>query len=173
MANTGKTPFWKKKWFIAIVVVLILAAIGGGGGNSTDNTADVDSSAAQVETQTAAPDSEEEQGQDGAGQPSIELVAGVENEYSSERTLNAGTEFEETTLVYYVPAGSYSVTNKGDYRTQVSVYEGVATNEDGWEEPANVGDIILLDAGQTGSITVPDGYYVDIIEPAHIELVLQ
>lgn len=72
--------------------------------------------------------------------------------------------------MYYVPAGTYEVTNAGEYPTQVNVYEGVAVNDEGWEGPANVGDIITLKVGETGQITVPEGYYVDIAEPTHVML---
>ena len=84
--------------------------------------------------------------------------------------MNAGTEFEETQLVYYVPAGTYTVTNMGKYGTQVNVYEGVTVNEDGWEEVANVAEVKVLKAGESSEITVPEGYYVDIAEPDHILL---
>lgn len=100
----------------------------------------------------------------------ITLVAGQENEYSQAHTWDAGTELEETRIEYYVPAGTYEVTNIGAYRTQVSVYEGVTVTEAGWEEPANVGGAIVLESGERGDVTVPDGYYIYIPEPTEIEL---
>ena len=182
-----KTPFYKRKWFIILIAFLLL---GGCVRNCTNSRGDnkeqvepiveVEDAASpednKGEQEKEAPTSEkDEPSQEAEAEPAeaaltIDLVAGKENEYSEPRTLNAGTEFEETQLVYYVPAGTYEVTNAGEYPTQVNVYEGVAVNDEGWEEPANVGDIITLKVGETGQITVPEGYYVDIAEPTHVML---
>lgn len=121
-----------------------------------------------------APDAGTSEGASPSGAPenAITLIAGQPNEYSQVRTMNGGTEFEETTLVYYVPAGKYQVTNIGNYLVQVNVYEGVVVTEYGWEEPANsAGKALVLEKGETGEITVPEGYYVDIIEPDKVQLV--
>lgn len=169
---------------IVVAVLLLLGAIGSctGGGNkssSSDSSSQSASSSASVGQSSSAssePASSSEEPEPAAAEqaepaaPAIELVAGEQGEYGQELVLNAGTEFEEHNIVYYLPAGDYSVKNVGDYRTQVSVYEGVQTNEDGWEEPANTGDVLLLDAGQTGDLNVPDGWYIEIHEPTHIEL---
>lgn len=182
-----KTPFYKRKWFIILIAFLLL---GGCVRNCTNSRGDnkeqvepiveVEEAASpednKGEQEKVAPTSEkDESSQEAEAEPAeaaltIDLVAGKENEYSESRTWNAGTEFEETQLVYYVPAGTYEVTNAGEYPTQVNVYEGVAVNDEGWEEPANVGDIITLKVGETGQITVPEGYYVDIAEPTHVVL---
>lgn len=182
-----KTPFYKRKWFIILIAFLLL---GGCVRNCTNSRGDnkeqvepiveVEEAASpednKGEQEKEAPASEkDEPSQEAETEPAeaaltIDLVAGKENEYSESRTWNAGTEFEETQLVYYVPAGTYEVTNAGEYPTQVNVYEGVAVNDEGWEEPANVGDIITLKVGETGQITVPEGYYVDIAEPTHVVL---
>ena len=182
-----KTPFYKRKWFIILIAFLLL---GGCVRNCTNSRGDnkeqvepiveVEEAASpednKGEQEKEAPASEkDESSQEAEAEPAeaaltIDLVAGKENEYSESRTWNAGTEFEETQLVYYIPAGTYEVTNAGEYPTQVNVYEGVAVNDEGWEEPANVGDIITLKVGETGQITVPEGYYVDIAEPTHVVL---
>ena len=168
---------------IVVAVLLLLGAIGSctGGGNksssstassqsASSSTAAEQSSSAASESASSSVEAEPAAEQSEPATPAIELVAGEQGEYGQELVLNAGTEFEERNIVYYLPAGDYSVKNVGDYRTQASVYEGVQTNEDGWEEPANTGDILMLDAGQTGDLNVPDGWYIEIQEPTHIEL---
>ncbi len=176
-STTTKVPLYKRKWFIVVAVLFALmvfgSAFGGNEGSSkTENPSTTEEQPKDVASTTSEPetaDSSEEAVADNA----IELIAGQENEYSSLRTLNADTEFEETAVVYYVPAGNYEVTNVGDYRTQVNVYQGVTVNEDGWEEVENVAGVTMLAPGETAMISVPEGYYVDIFEPTHIMLVPQ
>lgn len=184
-----KTPLYKRKWFIILIAFLLLGGCVRNCTNSRgDNKEQVEPAAAAEETaspednkvkaekETVASEKDESsQETEAEVEPeevalTIDLVAGKENEYSKSRTWNAGTEYEETQLVYYVPAGTYEVTNAGEYPTQVNVYEGVAVTDEGWEEPANVGDVITLKVGETGQITVPEGYYVDIAEPTHVVL---
>ena len=154
---------------IAAAWLVYLAIGASGNGDKTQNKVR-DTSSETVGTQEPEPATTADEATVASA---ITLVAGQEDEYSQSRTLNAGTEFEETQLVYYVPAGTYEVQNTGDYRTQVSVYQGVTTNDAGWEEPANTGDVIVLEPGEKGTITVPEGYYVDILEPTQITLTLQ
>lgn len=151
-------------WLVYLVIGL------SGRGKRSENKI-TDTSSETVATQEAEP-AEEAQPAETQAADVITLTAGQTNEYSQTRTWNAGTELEETQLVYYVPAGKYEVENIGGYRAQVNVYEGMKVNEDGWEEPANIaeGTPLVLDKGQTGTITVPDGYYIDIIEPDTITL---
>lgn len=104
----------------------------------------------------------------------IVLTAGEAGEYGVPFTMNEGTEFEETYYIYHIPTGTYKVTNTGAYTTQVSVYSDETTiTEDGWEEVAETFEVKLIDAGQSDTITVPEGAHVDIQEPAVIELELQ
>jgi hypothetical protein len=182
-----KTPFYKRKWFIFLLAFLLLGGCVRNCTNSTGDNKEQVEPVVEVEDTASPEDNKDESEKDSVasekdeptleseGEPAkaaltIDLVAGQENEYSKSRTWNAGTEFEETQLVYYVPAGTYEVTNAGEYPTQVNVYEGVAVTDEGWEEPANVGDIITLKVGETGQITVPEGYYIEIAEPTHVVL---
>ena len=101
----------------------------------------------------------------------IELVAGELGTYGKEVVMSEGTEFEEHLIVYYLPAGKYTVKNLGEYKTQVSVYEGFEKNtETGYDEYTNTGDIVLLDVDGTDEIEVPDGWFIEIHEPTHISL---
>ncbi len=105
---------------------------------------------------------------------SFELVAGVSGEYGTSVTFNAGTEFEDTFYAYYVPLGIYVVTNKGEYANQINVYsQETHVTEEGWEEPAEVIDVKLIDAEKSDTITIEDGQYIKIVEPAIFEFVME
>ena len=151
----------------AVAILIILAAIGGtsGGNKPAPSSVGADSAAS-----SQMPDGAQAVSQPEAAASPIDLVAGEHGDYGRDLVMSAGTEFEEHLIVYYVPGGDYSVTNAGDYRAQVSVYEGIRGTEDGWDEYTNVGDVVVLDAGQMGDITVPDGWFIEIQEPAHIVL---
>lgn len=101
---------------------------------------------------------------------SIELTAGEKGAYGQELTMGEGTDMEEKLIVYYLPEGTYLVENLGSYRTQVSVYEGVQKGDNGYDEYTNTGDILMLDVGETGELTVPEGWFIEIHEPTHISL---
>lgn len=100
----------------------------------------------------------------------IDITDGEKGEYGKEITMSAGTDMEEKLVVYYVPAGKYTVKNLGEYRTQVSVYEGFAkNNETGYDEYTDTGDIVVLDVNGEDEIEVPDGWFIEI-HGAHILL---
>ena len=193
-----KKPFYKRPWFIALVVLFLLSGIFGGGneekssGTTSDSQAeatqtsdDTKSGAADEADSDAADDAksgttdstskaEDEAGlpEDEAGQLMIDIVAGEPGEYGTLLTMNAGTEFEETKYVYYVPAGRYRIENMDKYPTQASVYQGVHVTEEGWEEPANTGDVVVVGKDSVETITVPEGYYIELAEPSHVLLTL-
>ena len=101
----------------------------------------------------------------------ITLVAGEQGEYGKPMTMNKGTEFEENFFAYYVPYGTYKVTNIGEYVTQVNVYsDETVINEDGWEEIADSVCNDVLKVGESLTVTIPENYHVDISEPTHITL---
>ncbi len=116
--------------------------------------------------------SNEETTEDSTETDSFELVAGETGEYGKEIIMSEGTDCEEKLIVYYVPAGKYTVENLGEFRTQVSVYEGYKKNEEtGYDEYTKTGDIIVLEKnGATGEIEVPEGWFVEIHKPTHISL---
>lgn len=102
---------------------------------------------------------------------SIEIVAGEMGEYGKEVTMSKGTDQEEKLIVYYVPAGKYTVKNLGNKPTQVSVYEGFAKNaETGYDEYTNTGSAVLVDKGKEAEIEVPDGWFIEVQKPTHISL---
>lgn len=97
---------------------------------------------------------------------SFELVAGEAGDYGKPYTVNSNTEFEENYIVYVVPAGTYTVTNTGEYMGQFNVYsEKLAVNDAGWQEPAEVFYMKLLDVGASDTVTIGEGQIIEIHEP--------
>ena len=102
----------------------------------------------------------------------IELVAGEKGEYGELITINKDTEFEETYYIYRVPAGTYNVTNTGNYMGQFNVHgETVYITEDGWEEFSDVVYVKLLDVGQSDTVEIGEGQIIEIHEPDQYTLV--
>lgn len=102
------------------------------------------------------------------------LTAGEAGEYGKLITYNKDTEFEETFYAYYVPSGTYTVTNQGEYMSQVNVYGNEMVITDGWEEPELVVDgVKLLDVGESYTITVEENQHIEIAEPSVFEFKLQ
>lgn len=154
----------KKKivsWLLIATMTLSLVACGG-----SEEPAEEATQTEETTEQTEEPaDSEEDN--------TIELIAGEQGEYGKEITMSEGTDMEESFYVYYIPAGTYTVTNEGDFMTQVNVYEGFAKNEEsGYDEYTSTGDILMLDSEQSDTLEVPEGWFIEIQEPTHISLTL-
>lgn len=105
----------------------------------------------------------------------IELVAGELGDYGLIIILNEGSDFEDINYCYFVPAGTYQVTNVGEYMTQVDVNKNEKSTDvdsDGNEyEYWTEGTPYVLDVDATEEITVEDGYFIEIEEPTHLILV--
>lgn len=106
----------------------------------------------------------------------FELVAGQAGEYGELFTINKDTESEETYYIYHIPAGTYTVTNTGKYMAGLFIYsDEIVVNSSGWEEPAEClfGEVLAVEG--TATITIEDGYFIEIHEPARFtfELVNQ
>ena len=169
----------RKIWLLCLLVAFISLVIFVATADTSDYESDENSELVTSETDSAIQDTTDmtdidEAEDEQAGEvesDSIELVAGELGEYGKSVVMSAGTDCEEELIVYYVPAGTYTVKNLGDYRTQITVYEGFAKNtETGYDEYTNTGDIVLLNADESGEIEVPDGWFIEIQEPAHISL---
>lgn len=105
---------------------------------------------------------------------SFELIAGEIGEYGSFVTFNEGTDTEETIIAYHVPAGTYTVMNKGEYMNQISVYsDETHITEEGWEEPLETVSVKLVDVGESETITIEDGQYIELTEPAVFSFEMQ
>ena len=158
-----KKPIFKKWWFW-LIVVFILGAFGNSGSDAetTPTTAPTTQAITEVTTEPTE-----------AATVSIELIAGEPGEYGELFTLNKDTEFEETYYVYRIPAGTYTVTNAGEYPNQINVCsEEVHTTDDGWEEPVEIFYVKALDVGDSDTFSIEDGQYIEIHEPAKFVLEL-
>ena len=162
---------------IGWLLYLAIGVFGGGGSNSNSAEKANSGSSAAVATQSVSSSSSKSAASASSEAASvtsqanaIELTAGEMGAYGQELTMSEGTDMEEKLIVYYVPAGAYQVENLGSYRTQVNVYEGVRKGDNGYDEYTNTGDILMLDAGQTGELKVPEGWFIEIQEPTHISL---
>lgn len=141
---------------LAIALVLSMTACGG----ETTTTDDVTNTDVVSETNEEAGTTEEEK-------LSFELVAGEAGEYGTVVTFNKGTDGEDTIIAYHVPAGTYTVTNKGEYMNQISIYsDETHITEEGWEEPAETFGAKLIDAGESDTISIEEGQYIELSEPA-------
>lgn len=102
------------------------------------------------------------------------LDADEKGEYGFTVTFNKGTADEITFMAYHIPAGTYTVTNKGEYMSQISVYsDETHITEDGWEEAAETVAVKLIDVDKSETLTVSDGQYVKIVSPSKFEFSLQ
>lgn len=143
---------------LSLVFVLSLTACG------SDDTTQVDDSSSPVVSDTT----------DSSSEPIVKplkfvLTAGEAGEYGKLITYNKGTEFEETFYAFYIPEGTYTVTNKGEYMGQVNVYsDETHITEEGWEEAESFG-VKLLDVGKSDTITVGAGQHIEIAEPSVFE----
>ena len=153
-----KKPVYKRWWFWAIIVFVLIAIISGGGDDTNTETGENTTVTEELpynETKLI-----------------FTIVAGEEGDYGKMVTYNQGTEFEENFYAYYVPVGTYTVTNKGEYRTQINVYsDKKIINEDGWEEPESIGTVEVLDVNQSVVITVENGQHIEASEPSVFEFV--
>ena len=183
--SNNKQPFYKKGWFWAIVCCLLLwkiicfflfIAIFFSGSDDSQKTEVVATTEVIVESTaeqaTEAIESTEAIETIEATEEAliIELIAGEPGEYGELFTMNKGTEFEETYYIYHIPAGTYRVTNIGKYMNQFNVYSDEVHVVDGWEEPAEVIYVKLLDVGASDTFTIEDGQHIEIHGPGGFRL---
>ena len=76
---------------------------------------------------------------------------------------------ESTIWAYYVPGGKYSVSNIGDSMAQLSIYAGTA-KKDGRDVYTESTRPVLLLAGKSNEIEVPDGWFIILSEKAKVSL---
>lgn len=119
---------------------------------------------AEKEEATEAPQADEAQAEEAdADAFTFTIVPEEKGEYGFENTLNAGTEFEETQIVYHIPAGTYKVTNLGEFQGQIGASsDETHKTEEGWEEPASTGDQVVVKPNETAEFTIEDGYYLEV-----------
>lgn len=162
--NTNvKKPFYKKWWFWAIVVVVALSAMFGSNEEENKTTTETPTAVETTEnTATEEPKQEEKL--------VFELVAGEQGEYGKMITYNKGTEFEENFYAFYVPVGTYTVTNVGKYMSQLNVYsDEIVKNDDGWDEVAESFFNKVIDVNKSETVTVEEGQHIEIAEPSQFK----
>lgn len=171
--TTIKKPFYKKWWFYVIIGVVLISAILGGNEDDNKPSGENNDNASIVDTtdnagNTASSETVEETKQE--EKLTFELIAGQQGEYGKPITYNKGTEFEENFYAFYVPAGTYVVTNTGEYMSQLNVYsDDIVKNDDGWEEPAEVYFVNLVDVNSSVTVTIEEGQHIEIAEPSYFK----
>lgn len=96
-------------------------------------------------------------------QLSFEIVNGQSGEYAKSRTVNKGTEFEETFYEYHIPVGTYTVTNKSSKSAcQISICSNDYTKVDGWDEPKEIFGTAVVFANESSTITVEEGQHLNL-----------
>ena len=168
MKNTNegtnvKKPFYKKWWFWAIIVVVALSAMFGSNEEETKTTTETPAVVETTENTTTEEPKQEEK-------LVFELVAGEQGEYGKMITYNKGTEFEENFYAFYIPVGTYTVTNVGKYMSQLNVYsDEIVKNDDGWDEVAESFFNKVIDVNKSETVTVEEGQHIEIAEPSQFK----
>ena len=167
----------KKKKKGCLIAVLIFLGLGflsslAKGGKNDSGTTQKPAVTSEPAITTAAPETEPTNIEEESTAPAesseedvqpIRIVSGEENEYSEEYTLNAGTDSEETNIVYFLPAGRYKVTNIGKYINQINVYSRETYTDDaGWENPVSSPVAERLDPEASAEIEIPEDHYIEI-----------
>lgn len=159
----NKKPLYKKWWFWLILVLVISSFGNAGNNNATEPTPTTPPTTQAPTTEATEPATE--------AAVTIELIAGEPGEYGELFTINKDTEFEETYYIYHIPAGTYTVTNTGEYMSQFNVYsDEIVVNDAGWEEVAESFYVKVLKVGESDTFTIEDGQFIEIHEPAEFVL---
>lgn len=178
--SRNKLPFFRQAWFWILICCLcfwklvcfffLFVIFSVGSGDSTKAEV-VDVTTAVITEATAEHTTEATEAKEATKESLIiELIAGEPGEYGELFTTNKGTEFEETYYIYHIPAGTYRVTNIGEYMNQFNVYSDEVHVVDGYEEPAEVIYVKLLDVNESDTFTISDGCHIDIKEPGRFSL---
>ena len=95
-------------------------------------------------------------------------------DYGKEVTLNDWSDLSQTCILFYLPAGTYTVTNNDQYACQVSVYSGISYStsktEGDWDEFLDENcarPIVLMPNSEPQKITVKEGQFVKLADNSH------
>lgn len=94
---------------------------------------------------------------------SVTIKAGEECAFGRELTLNAGKDTENTLIGYFLPAGTYTVTNNNpDNAVKITLYENTRQTIEGNEEFKTAKDQkpVMLFPGKTGEMTFSGDQFV-------------
>lgn len=169
--------------FIFFVILLVIGFVVGDSGNKNTTakqpivtepvTATVahTATAKPTETQTAAPTKEP-----------FEIILRYPElgEYGVYYTFNENVKKAEesdknTVIQCFVPAGVYTVTNI-DCSPWTFVYtysKKTVITDAGWEEPADGWVSSMLKPGESCEVTIPEGWYIELLENDHFKMVLK
>lgn len=96
---------------------------------------------------------------------SFSITAEKAGKYGKLLTLNKGTEFEETFYAFYVPEGTYTAINIGEYPGQINVHSDKTRITDaGFEEPMDA-TAKLISNGESDTISIKKGQHIEINKP--------
>ena len=109
---------------------------------------------------------------------SFVIIDGEAGEYGKEVVLNAETEFEEHEIAYYIPAGTYFVTNRNTKGSgQVTVFSGGPEYDGEWQHfvaDENCARPIVVMAGDTKELVIKEGQFVVLSDrTTNIQFVLK
>ena len=166
---------------IAILLFLsmmtVFSACGSSGSTADESSVEtVQSNVTSISTPTTKEQVEPEEptdteesttsAQENGPEPII-LSWDEEGEYGKTITWNANTELPYTCIQFFIPTGTYQVTNNSSkVGSQVTVYdEGINVTEKGWEEPVGeAGNNVVLMPGESGELTIKEGQYVKLAD---------
>lgn len=169
MKKNKGTSQKKSKAPVIAAVIIGLGVIGAAGNSADEPNTDTQSAETATSYTTTAETSAETTSEANFALITFELVAGEQGEYGKMISRNKDTEFEDNRMAYFVPYGTYKITNIGKYLTQVNVYsDETVITEAGWEEIADSVCNDVLDVGASLTVTIPKNYHVEIGEPTHI-----
>ena len=153
--GTVKKSLFKRWWFWLVVIIVVIAIITPKSNKDAQQTAEP--------AQAAEPTQEEEPAQE-EDSLSFVLMDDEIGEYGVEVILNEGTEFEEHEIAYYIPAGTYTVTNLDEKGGgQVTVYSGGPEYDGEWQyfvADDNCAAPIVVMAGESKDLEIKDGQFV-------------
>ena len=155
---------------VAWIVYLVIGFSGGVNNADSNNTVTEPNSLTSTVSNAENVESTNKEPETTQVKNVIEITDGKIGEYGKEITMSAGTDLEEILIVYYVPAGKYTVRNLGEYPVGINVYEGFEKNEEtGYDEYTDAKDTVRLEVNGEDEIEVPEGWFIEI-HGAHILL---
>lgn len=157
MSGKVKKPIYKRWWFWLIIACIVAAIFSPKDKSEEKNTLE-DKPSEQTTEEIVIEEPKEDT-------LTFVLFDGEVGDYGIEVDLNKGTEFEEREIMYYIPAGSYLVSNLNTKKdtVQVSVYSGPPVKNGEWEEFV-WGDTcpnpIVVMSGETKELEIIEGQFV-------------
>lgn len=155
------------KYGIIAVAWIVYLLIGISGNSSNNETTETNlPSETIVSTVGEEPTTEDKTEETAQKENSLSFVLMDDEigEYGVEVILNEGTEFEEHEIAYYIPSGTYTVTNLDEKGGgQVTVYSGGPEYDGEWQyfvADDNCASPIVVMAGESKELEIKDGQFV-------------